>query len=105
MYTSGIHNALQELFGGSIAPGRSHPSIVVSVVNRFGCASSSGNRGYPIQNLKVRSVAFDRMRDRDPSMTAIASTRTKSKAELLGEVERVYRLLKAWLIDAKLAPG
>src|ERR1035438_6308315 len=38
-------------------------------------------------------------------MAAITRTRTKSKAELLGEVERVYRLLKSWLIDARLAPG
>src|ERR1035438_2177617 len=38
-------------------------------------------------------------------MAAITSTRIKSKAELLGEVERVYRLLKSWLIDARLAPG
>lgn len=38
-------------------------------------------------------------------MAEITSTRVKSKAELLGEVERVYRLLKSWLIDARLAPG
>jgi DNA-binding GntR family transcriptional regulator len=36
-------------------------------------------------------------------MTAFASA--KSKAQSSGEVERVYHLLKGWLIDAKLAPG
>ena len=29
----------------------------------------------------------------------------KSKAKKLGEVERVYRILREWLITAKLAPG
>jgi DNA-binding GntR family transcriptional regulator len=38
-------------------------------------------------------------------MTALTSTRSKSKAEYLGEVERVYRLLKSWLVEAQLAPG
>jgi DNA-binding GntR family transcriptional regulator len=30
---------------------------------------------------------------------------TKTKAQKLGEVERVYRILREWLITAKLAPG
>ena len=38
-------------------------------------------------------------------MAEITRTRSKSKAEHLGEVERVYRLLKSWLIEAQLAPG
>lgn len=38
-------------------------------------------------------------------MKQVASTRSKSKAEYLGEVERVYRVLKSWLVDAQLAPG
>src|SRR5271169_2566485 len=38
-------------------------------------------------------------------MAAITGTRSKSKAEFLGEVERVYRLLKSWLVEAQLAPG
>src|SRR5437660_143023 len=38
-------------------------------------------------------------------MKALAGTRSKSKAQYLGEVERVYRLLKTWLVEAQLAPG
>jgi DNA-binding GntR family transcriptional regulator len=38
-------------------------------------------------------------------MASLSGTRAKSKAELLGEVERVYRLLKSWLVEAQLAPG
>jgi GntR family transcriptional regulator, rspAB operon transcriptional repressor len=38
-------------------------------------------------------------------MAAPGRTRAKSKAELLGEVERVYRQLKSWLVEARLAPG
>ena len=38
-------------------------------------------------------------------MTTLAGMRSKSKAEYLGEVERVYRLLKSWLVEAQLAPG
>lgn len=38
-------------------------------------------------------------------MTALTRTRSKTKAEIPGEVERVYRLLKSWLIEAQLAPG
>ena len=38
-------------------------------------------------------------------MATLAGTRSKSKAEYLGEVERVYRLLKSWLVEAQLAPG
>jgi DNA-binding GntR family transcriptional regulator len=38
-------------------------------------------------------------------MATLTGTRTISKAEYLGEVERVYRLLKSWLVEAKLAPG
>jgi len=38
-------------------------------------------------------------------MTTLAGMRSKSKAEYLGEVERVYRLLKSWLVEAHLAPG
>jgi DNA-binding GntR family transcriptional regulator len=33
------------------------------------------------------------------------TTLVKSKARKLGEVERVYRILREWLIMAKLAPG
>ncbi len=33
------------------------------------------------------------------------TTGTRTKAEKLGEVERVYRVLREWLIAAKLAPG
>lgn len=36
-------------------------------------------------------------------MAVLASI--KSKAQHSGEVERVYQLLKSWLIDAHLAPG
>ncbi len=36
-------------------------------------------------------------------MTALVGA--KSKARSSGEVERVYRLLKGWLVDAQLAPG
>jgi DNA-binding GntR family transcriptional regulator len=36
---------------------------------------------------------------------AIAAATRTSKAEKLGEVERVYRILKDWLITAKLQPG
>ena len=32
-------------------------------------------------------------------------TATRSKAQHLGEVERVYRILREWLITAKLPPG
>jgi DNA-binding GntR family transcriptional regulator len=38
-------------------------------------------------------------------MATLAGTRSKCKAEYLGEVERVYRLLKSWLVEAQLAPG
>jgi GntR family transcriptional regulator, rspAB operon transcriptional repressor len=38
-------------------------------------------------------------------MATLAGTRSKSKAEYLGEVERVYRVLKSWLVEAQLAPG
>lgn len=38
-------------------------------------------------------------------MATITNRRSKSKAEHLGEVERVYRQLKSWLIEAHLAPG
>src|SRR5579872_6418833 len=38
-------------------------------------------------------------------MRTLTRASSKSKAEYLGEVERVYRLLKSWLIDAQLAPG
>lgn len=33
------------------------------------------------------------------------TTLVKTKAKKLGEVERVYRILREWLITAKLAPG
>jgi GntR family transcriptional regulator, rspAB operon transcriptional repressor len=33
------------------------------------------------------------------------TTTTKAKAHKLGEVERVYRILREWLITAKLPPG
>jgi DNA-binding GntR family transcriptional regulator len=32
-------------------------------------------------------------------------TATKAKAQKLGEVERVYQILREWLITAKIAPG
>jgi DNA-binding GntR family transcriptional regulator len=38
-------------------------------------------------------------------MTALTRTRSKTKGEFPGEVERVYWLLKSWLIEAQLAPG
>jgi DNA-binding GntR family transcriptional regulator len=38
-------------------------------------------------------------------MATLTGARSKSKAEYLGEVERVYRLLKSWLVEAQLAPG
>jgi DNA-binding GntR family transcriptional regulator len=38
-------------------------------------------------------------------MRAITRTPSKSKAEHLGEVERIYQLLRSWLIEAQLAPG
>ncbi len=38
-------------------------------------------------------------------MTDIVRTRPRTKAEQESEVERVYRTLKSWLIEARLAPG
>ncbi len=38
-------------------------------------------------------------------MATLTNKRSRSKAEHLGEVERVYRLLKSWLVEAQLAPG
>jgi len=38
-------------------------------------------------------------------MIEIARTRPKTKAEQESEVERVYRTLKSWLIEARLPPG
>lgn len=38
-------------------------------------------------------------------MIDIARIRPKSRAEQESEVERVYRILKSWLIEARLAPG
>lgn len=38
-------------------------------------------------------------------MTATAKSITRTKAEKVGEVERVYRILREWLITARLAPG
>lgn len=38
-------------------------------------------------------------------MTTTARAFTKSKAEKVGEVERVYRTLREWLVTARLAPG
>jgi len=38
-------------------------------------------------------------------MFVLTNPRPKSKAEHLGEVERVYRQLKSWLVEAQLAPG
>jgi DNA-binding GntR family transcriptional regulator len=38
-------------------------------------------------------------------LTTPARVVTKTKAQKLGEVERVYRILREWLITAKLAPG
>ena len=38
-------------------------------------------------------------------MIEIASPRARTKAEQESEVERVYRILKSWLIEAKLAPS
>ena len=37
-------------------------------------------------------------------MTATAKSITRTKAEKVGEVERVYRILREWLITARLAP-
>jgi DNA-binding GntR family transcriptional regulator len=39
------------------------------------------------------------------SMPIPASKSPTSKAAYLGEVERVYQLLKSWLVEAQLAPG
>ena len=39
------------------------------------------------------------------SMTDTAKTRKRTKAEQESEVERVYRTLKSWLVEARLAPG
>ena len=39
------------------------------------------------------------------TMKAVADTRSRSKSQHRGEVERVYELLKSWLIEARLAPG
>jgi DNA-binding GntR family transcriptional regulator len=38
-------------------------------------------------------------------MSTHSNPRSKTKAEYVGEVERVYRLIKSWLVEAKLAPG
>lgn len=38
-------------------------------------------------------------------MIEIAPTRSKTRAEQESEVERVYRTLKSWLIEARLPPG
>jgi DNA-binding GntR family transcriptional regulator len=38
-------------------------------------------------------------------MIDIAGTRPKTRAEQESEVERVYRTLKSWLIEGRLAPG
>ena len=38
-------------------------------------------------------------------MIDIDRTRPKTKAEQESEVERVYRTLKSWLIEARLPPG
>src|SRR5579864_7671585 len=38
-------------------------------------------------------------------MSTLPSPRSRSKAKYVGEVERVYRLIKLWLVEAKLAPG
>jgi DNA-binding GntR family transcriptional regulator len=38
-------------------------------------------------------------------MLAIARTRPQTKADQESEVERVYRMLKSWLIEARVAPG
>ncbi len=38
-------------------------------------------------------------------MIDIARTRPRTRAEQESEVERVYRTLKSWLIEARLAPG
>jgi DNA-binding GntR family transcriptional regulator len=38
-------------------------------------------------------------------MGDLLATMTKAKANKLGEVERVYRVLRDWLITAKLPPG
>lgn len=38
-------------------------------------------------------------------MTETVRTRPRTKAEKESEVERVYRTLKSWLIEARLAPG
>jgi len=38
-------------------------------------------------------------------ITADLKTQHKSKAEKVGEVDRVYRLIKAWLLECRLPPG
>src|SRR5260370_39121783 len=38
-------------------------------------------------------------------MTETVWIRPRTKAEKESEVERVYRILKSWLIEARLAPG
>jgi GntR family transcriptional regulator, rspAB operon transcriptional repressor len=38
-------------------------------------------------------------------MATLSSPRSKTKEAYLGEVERVYQLLKSWLIEARLPPG
>jgi DNA-binding GntR family transcriptional regulator len=38
-------------------------------------------------------------------MSVVPNVAPKGKAEHLGEVERVYRQLKSWLVEAHLAPG
>ena len=38
-------------------------------------------------------------------METLTGAHSNAKAKYLGEVERVYQLLKSWLIDARLAPG
>lgn len=38
-------------------------------------------------------------------MTALTRIRSRPKREIPGEVERVYRLIKSWLVEAQLAPG
>jgi DNA-binding GntR family transcriptional regulator len=61
--------------------------------------------GKPQSGHKNNTAVSDQIARQVLFMSIRSSPRSKSKAEYLGEVERVYRLIKSWLVEANLAPG
>src|SRR5439155_14092348 len=59
---------------------------------------------YPVLWQQDGGLGLNGRRRRN-SMIDIHRTRPKTKAEQESEVERVYRTLKSWLIEARLPPG